>query len=201
MEFSAEADGVRERKKRETRRQLHGSAIELVVERGLGGVTAEDIARDAGVSPRTFFNYFPTKEAALTGFPENLAERVGAALARRPADEELWPTSRWLAHRLAELSLSDEELWHARRRLVAARPETAHLTLSGQRALEGAVVRALVARAEAVGEASPAWRPLLLATSVLDALRIATQLSTDPADVLPQLTEVLDALEPALRRA
>lgn len=201
MEFSADAEGLRERKKRETRRQLHRSAIELVVERGLGGVTAEDIARAAGVSPRTFFNYFPTKEAALTGFPKNLAERVGAALAGRPADEELWPTSRWLAHRLAELSLADEELWHARRRLVTARPETAHLTLSGERELEGAVVRALVRRADAVGEASPAWRPLLLASSILDALRIATQLSSQPSQVLPRLTELLDALAPAFRRA
>lgn len=54
-------------------------AIRLVQERGLDNVTAENIAEEAGISLRTFFNYFSLKEEALIppplGFPAEAAER------------------------------------------------------------------------------------------------------------------------------
>ena len=56
-----------ERKKRETRRAIHRAALDLVEESGFDAVTTDQIAGRAGVSPRTFFNYFPTKEAAVLG--------------------------------------------------------------------------------------------------------------------------------------
>ncbi|PZF31560.1 MULTISPECIES: TetR family transcriptional regulator [unclassified Curtobacterium] len=61
--------GLRERKKQQTRSAIHRSALALVTNHGLAGVTVEQICADAGVSPRTFFNYFPSKADAALGLP------------------------------------------------------------------------------------------------------------------------------------
>ena len=63
-----QALGLRERKKRQSRIAMHRAALELVHEHGLSGVTVEAIAQRAGVSTRTFFNHWTTKESAIIGF-------------------------------------------------------------------------------------------------------------------------------------
>jgi AcrR family transcriptional regulator len=59
--------GLRERKRLATRRAILLAALQLVSERGLEATTVDEISRVADVSPRTFFNYFPSKEEALAG--------------------------------------------------------------------------------------------------------------------------------------
>lgn len=58
---------LRARKQRETRAALHAAAIDRVLDDGLENATVASIAADAGVSTRTFFNYFESKEAAILG--------------------------------------------------------------------------------------------------------------------------------------
>jgi AcrR family transcriptional regulator len=62
--------GLRERKKRERRAALIDAAQTLVLDRGLDDVTVEDICAEVGVSTRTFFNYFASKDDAVLGVEE-----------------------------------------------------------------------------------------------------------------------------------
>lgn len=82
--------GLRERKKRQTRQALSWAALRLVVERGLENVLVEDIAAEAGVSARTFNNYFSSKAEAISSRHLDRMRTVSAALRARPADEPLW---------------------------------------------------------------------------------------------------------------
>jgi AcrR family transcriptional regulator len=79
--------GLRERKKAECRREISDTARALVAERGLAGVTVDEIAAKAGVSPRTFFNYFASKEEAVVGVDPAVIAEKAEDLRRRPADE------------------------------------------------------------------------------------------------------------------
>lgn len=71
--MSARAEGVRERRKRARRGAIIDAAQRLVGEFGYDGVTTGRIAAEAGVSPRTFFNYFESKEQAVIGIPPDAA--------------------------------------------------------------------------------------------------------------------------------
>ena len=61
----AMTEGLRERKKRLTRRQLADTAARMFVERGFDAVRVAEVAAACGVSEKTVFNYFPTKEALV----------------------------------------------------------------------------------------------------------------------------------------
>ena len=82
--------GLRERKKLDTRRALSDAAVKLMFERGIDNVTREAIAGLAGVSLRTFSNYFAGKYEALAYRQTERVRRSIVALRRRPADEPLW---------------------------------------------------------------------------------------------------------------
>ena len=67
MSVIEEELGLRERKRLATRRAIQLAAVELASERGFDKVTIDEISHLANVSPRTFFNYFPSKESAIIG--------------------------------------------------------------------------------------------------------------------------------------
>jgi AcrR family transcriptional regulator len=82
--------GLRERKKTETRRALSDAALALTVERGLDNVTREAIAERAGVSLRTFNNYFAGKYEAIAYRQLERMRHSLAAFRASPASEPLW---------------------------------------------------------------------------------------------------------------
>ncbi len=102
-----EAEGLRERKKRLMRQQLSDTATEMFLERGFDAVRVSEVAAECGVSEKTVFNYFPTKESLLldrwdttmaslrTGLADPGVLPVQAAL--RILDDELTGMTSWLA--------------------------------------------------------------------------------------------------------
>src|SRR5215831_1522896 len=85
------SEGLRQRKRRETRAALSLAAIRLCVERGgWENVTVDDIAAAANVSPRTFRNYFSTKAEAVAAMHLERMLCIADELRARPADEQLW---------------------------------------------------------------------------------------------------------------
>ena len=82
--------GLRERKKIATREAISAAALRLALEHGPQHVRVDDIAEAAGVSPRTYNNYFSSREQAIVAaITAERALRIGAALRARPADEPL----------------------------------------------------------------------------------------------------------------
>ena len=80
---------LRERKKSATRRAIEDAAWELFSERGYAETSVDEIAERAGVAPRTFFRYFPTKEAVLYGEADEALAALADEFRSRPADEPL----------------------------------------------------------------------------------------------------------------
>jgi len=100
------AEGLRARKKRLMRQQLSDTATRMFVERGFDAVRVAEVAEACGVSEKTVFNYFPTKESLVldrleatmaslrTGLSEPAVPPVEAAL--RILDRELGAMTAWL---------------------------------------------------------------------------------------------------------
>ena len=76
--------GLRESKKLQTRQAIASTGMRLFVTRGFDHVTVGEVAREAGVSEKTVFNYFPTKEDIFFDeVPERLEALTDALRARR----------------------------------------------------------------------------------------------------------------------
>jgi AcrR family transcriptional regulator len=151
--------GLRERKKLETRQALEDAALRLFAEKDFDQVTVEEIAEAVGVSSRTFFRYFGSKEDLVLGPMLDVHRVLEAALAERPADEPVLDVLRHAVERLA-------------RRFEELRPQL------GLRFQIARRTPALVARAVQLRED---WRGLLVQAA-------ARRLAADPtSDLRPHV--------------
>jgi AcrR family transcriptional regulator len=117
-----ETPGLRERKRLATRRAIQFAAVTVVRERGLEATTVDEIARVADISPRTFFNYFPSKEEAIVGDGVELPE--GEAQDRFVADRApIFESMAELVVASITPALADQELIMLRRSLMKTHPE------------------------------------------------------------------------------
>ncbi len=85
---------IRERTRRLVQTELTSVAQDLFVAQGYDGTTVDQIAAAAGMSKRTFFRYFPSKDDLVIGKYDLFADRMAEALDERPADEPVWESLR-----------------------------------------------------------------------------------------------------------
>ena len=107
--------GLRERKKLACRAALVDAAQALVARDGLDGVTVEQICAETGVSARTFFNYFESKDDAVLGVePMREAPQAGAVFAAGgPSGDHLADLGTLLSVMLAARTVDRERMSRA----------------------------------------------------------------------------------------
>src|SRR6202042_3543678 len=104
---ASQGEGLRERKKRLMRQQLSDTATQMFMERGFDAFRVAEVAEACGVSEKTVFNYFPTKEslildrleATMASLRTGLADPGVAPVeaASRILEDELGAMTSWLA--------------------------------------------------------------------------------------------------------
>jgi AcrR family transcriptional regulator len=111
--------GRRDRKRAATHQSLRAAALRLGAERGVQHVTVEEIANEADVSVRTFYDHFASKQDAVIGFDEWRIAHLREALRARPAHESPRVALRAV---LRELLVESSAEWPLRMRAVAGDP-------------------------------------------------------------------------------
>lgn len=92
---------LRERTRRAVQREITETAARLVLEHGYDATTIEDIAAETGMSARSVFRYFPTKEDLIVGTLDTDADPLLEALRGRPQEEPVWISLRRMFDALA----------------------------------------------------------------------------------------------------
>ena len=116
--------GLRERKRERTRRRLEEAAIGLALRDGLDKVTIDAISARADVSPRTFFNYFDSKEDAILGvLPPDINDDILAAHRVRYAQSDLVESLIGLLIAVLGPSIDEPSFREARMQVVRQHPQ------------------------------------------------------------------------------
>lgn len=193
-------EGLRAQKKADTRRRLAAIALELAAARGLHGFTVADVAAEAGVSARTFFNYFRTKEEALFRYDEEELAAFAAALVARPADEH--PVMALVATVTPSEDRAADVIgtWRLRQRLVEREPALLPHHLAAIAELEHRLTEAM---AERLGSAPDDPFPVVVVSAVMGTVRATLgwwEAAGRPRPVLDIAGEVMAHLEAGFRR-
>lgn len=165
---------LRERKKEATRQALHEATLRLALERGLDAVTVDAVADEAGVSRRTFSNYFANKEDALLHGDRVRVVRLLERLRARPRTEPPWQalTEATAAHHAAIGEVDPN--WLAQVRLLRRHPALLAQQTAAQNALELQLAAEIAARDP--GHHDEPMRSRVMAAVFLVTLRTATGL-------------------------
>ena len=189
-------EGLRERKKAATRRSLGVAAMRLAIQRGLENVLVEDIAAEAGVSARTFNNYFASKYEAICALAMERSQRMGAELRNRPQGEPLMDaiTNAVLEPYEGGTRVPDKE-WMDGVRLVIASPPLQGEYLRTHYTAQRMLADAIADRTGADPETD--MFPAVLAGAVMAAIQVAHERwlrSDPPVALVPLLRQALGEL-------
>ncbi|ARQ67616.1 TetR family transcriptional regulator [Streptomyces marincola] len=169
--------GLRERKKRATRAALAEAAVRLAAEHGIENVTVEAISDAADVSPRTFFNYFDSRDDAFVMIDSDVGARIRRAVLGAPPElDPLTVVRDAFAAELADVE-SRHEVWNLRAEVLKQAPHLMVRMLGAHMEDELVLARAIAKRLDpdAPEPEQPGLYPRLVAAVAGTAVRISMQ--------------------------
>ena len=161
------AEGLRERKKQRTRQQIIEAAMGLFAERGYHSTTIADIAAAADVAPRTFFSYFPSKEAVVFHDVDRQLDSLAAALRDRLPGESVFDALRRWIDAIFDAAAGQEDEALLRKQLCREDEGLANFQGGVMARMHELLLEAI---ADDLGEPADALRPRLVAAAAVAAL-------------------------------
>jgi AcrR family transcriptional regulator len=159
--------GLRERKKERTRQQIIEAAMGLFAERGYHATTIADIAAAAEVAPRTFFSYFPSKEAVVFHNVDRDMDALAAALRDRLPGESVFDALRRWIDAMFDEWMAEGDQAVLRKRLCREDEGLANFQGGVMARISELLLEAI---ADDLGEPPDALRPRLVAAAAVAAL-------------------------------
>ena len=154
--------GLRERTRRAVQREIAEAAVALFVERGYEATTIDDVAAAVGMSQRSVFRYFASKDEIILGKLDLVvAEDMLDALRARPLDEPLWTSLHHVLDVMVEHGKRPgwQELTEPIHRVIFGSPALFAGYLQRLQQMQDAVVTVLLERAQAAEKPWPADDP------------------------------------------
>jgi AcrR family transcriptional regulator len=159
--------GLRERKKQRTRQQIIDAAMGLFAERGYQATTIADIAAAADVAPRTFFSYFPSKEAVVFHDVDRTLDGLAGALRDRLPGETTFDALRRFIDTMLDEQATEEDEALLRKRLCREDEGLANFQGGVMARVHELLLEAI---ADDLGDPKEALRPRLVAAAAVAAL-------------------------------
>ncbi|MEV5652990.1 TetR/AcrR family transcriptional regulator [Nocardia sp. NPDC052254] len=193
--MTTKATGLRERKKQATREALRDAALRLALDKGPDNVRVEDIAEAAGVSPRTYNNYFSSREHAMVdGVVADREARIATAITRRPSGIRLADA---VTQAIVEQYADPGEQHRDALLLITAHPVLRTTFLAATDAITPPLTDAIGARLGGADDLTAQ----VLAAAVTAAVRVAVEQWLQPAGGLPGFVITSGSLSDRLRAA
>jgi AcrR family transcriptional regulator len=173
------SEGLRERKKRQMRQLISNTATGMFLARGFDDVRVTEVAERCGVSEKTVYNYFPTKESLLLDREEDMAMAIRAALGPgAPARSPTQAALELLKNDLEELRGGWHDGTYAERnfqRFAQLIEDTPSLRAAQRDMMDRLVQVAAEAMADRVGVSPDDPEPQIAAAAIVGLWRIQYQ--------------------------
>jgi AcrR family transcriptional regulator len=191
------AEGLRERKKQRTREQIIEAAMGLFAERGYQATTIADIATAADVAPRTFFSYFPSKEAVVFHTVDRDLDGLASALRDRLPDETAFDALRRWIDGMYDNWMAEEDEAVLRKRLCREDEGLTNFQGGVMARIQELLLEAI---ARDLDEPQDSLRPRLVAAAAMAALHTLDNTLDEKPDqhVRETKTEALAVLDDAM---
>jgi AcrR family transcriptional regulator len=197
------APGLRERTRRAVRAELTDVAMDLFLARGFEATTVDEIAAAAGISRRSLFRYFASKEAIIFDNLQDVGEQLAEALGKRPRDEDPWVSLRHSFDVVTAYNIENPErtlgFWTMLEETASLKARHfEHLMRWQQLLVPDIAVRLGEDENDNVDVSGPCAPALVgAALACLDAANHAWLRSQGRADVVQLLNEAMHAVRPA----